>query len=166
MAVIHGRYGPTHPLLGALAARIAHPLLRRYAARYGFHTPDSAYARERGASFAAKLQRGERIYLAGIGPAGHNSGVALIEASRADGIRLICNNEEERYSGIRHCAAWPEQSLHAMLTMLDGAGIDPGRSTPSSQAGTTSRWPRRCCAASPRNSLPAASSSSRRTSRR
>ena len=49
MAVIHGRYGPTHPRLGALAARIAHPLLRRYAARYGFHTPDSAYARERGA---------------------------------------------------------------------------------------------------------------------
>ena len=78
-------------------------------------------------TFAEKLRRGERIYLAGIGPAGHNSGVALIEASRADGIRLICNNEEERYSGIRHCAAWPEQSLHAMLTMLDGAGIDPGQ---------------------------------------
>ena len=52
---------------------------------------------------------------------------ALIEASRADGIRLICNNEEERYSGIRHCTTWPEQSLHAMLTMLDGAGIDPGQ---------------------------------------
>ena len=60
MAVIHGRYGPTHPLLGLLAERIAYPLLRRYAARYGCHTPDSAYARERGASFAAKLQRGER----------------------------------------------------------------------------------------------------------
>jgi carbamoyltransferase len=127
MAVIRGRYGPTHPLLGALAARLAHPLLRRYAARYGFHTPDSAYAHERRASFAAKLQRGERIHLAGIGPAGHNSGAALIEASRADGIRLICNNEEERYSGVRHCTAWPEQSLRAMLTMLDGAGIDPGQ---------------------------------------
>ncbi len=127
MAVIHGRYGPTHPRLGALAARIAHPLLRRYAARYAFHTPDSAYARERGAAFAGKLRRGERIYLAGIGPAGHNSGVALVEASRADGIRLICNNEEERYSGIRHCATWPEQSLHAMLAMLDSAGIDPGQ---------------------------------------
>ena len=125
MAVIHGRYGPTHPRLGALAARIAHPLLRRYAARYGFHTPDSAYAHERRVSFAEKLRRGELIYLAGIGPAGHNSGVALVEASRTDGIRLICNNEEERYSSIRHCANWPEQSLHAMLTMLDGAGIDP-----------------------------------------
>jgi carbamoyltransferase len=105
MAVIPSRHGPTHPRLGALTARVAHPLLRRYAAHCDFHTPDSAYARERRASFAAKLQRGERIYLAGIGPAGHNSGAALIEASRADGIRLICNNEEETFSGIRHCAA-------------------------------------------------------------
>lgn len=119
MSVIYGRYGPTHPYLGAAVERIARPLLRAYAARYGFHTSDSAYARERGASFAEKLRRGERVYIAGIGPAGHNSGVALIEASRADGIRLICNNEEERYSGIRHCTNWPEQSLHAALAMLD-----------------------------------------------
>src|SRR5690348_8100057 len=107
--MIYGRYGPTHPWLGALAERPARPLLRAYAARYGFHTPDSAFAQERGASFADKIQRGECVYVAGIGPAGHNSGVALIEVSRADGIRLICNNEEERYSGIRHCTNWPEQ---------------------------------------------------------
>ena len=64
MAVIHGRYGPTHPLLGALAARIAHPLLRRYAARYGFHTPDSAYARERGADFRRETAT-RRAHLSG-----------------------------------------------------------------------------------------------------
>ena len=127
MPISYAHYGPTHPLLGALAERVSHPLLRAYAARYGFHTPDSAYARERGASFAEKLQRGERVYLAGIGPAGHNSGVALVEASRADGIRLICNNEEERYTGVRHCTTWPEQSLHAALTLLDRIGIEPGQ---------------------------------------
>jgi carbamoyltransferase len=126
MAVIHGRHGPTLPWLGALAERISRPLLRAYAARYGFHTPDSEYARELGASFADRLRRGERVYVAGIGPAGHNSGVALIEASRADGIRLICNNEEERYSGIRHCTDWPEQSLHAAFAMLRKIGIEPG----------------------------------------
>ncbi len=86
---------------------------------------NSAHARERGATFADRLRRGERVYLAGIGAAGHNSGVALVEASSADGIRLICNNEEERYSGIRHCTIWPEQSLHAALTMLDNLGIEP-----------------------------------------
>ncbi len=127
MAVIHGRHGPTHPWFGALAERLACPLLRAYAAHYGFRTSDSAYARERGASFGEKLRRGERVYLAGIGPAGHNSGVALVEASRADGIRLICNNEEERYSGVRHCATWPEQSLHAALRMLERSGMDPGQ---------------------------------------
>jgi hypothetical protein len=50
MAVIHGRYDPTHPKLPVLAVRIAYPLLRRYGARYGCHIRDSAYARERGAS--------------------------------------------------------------------------------------------------------------------
>ena len=127
MATRYAHYGPTHPLLGALTERVSQPLLRAYAARYGFHTPDSAYARERGASFADKLRRGERVYVMGIGPAGHNSGVALIEASRADGIRLICNNEEERYTGIRHCTNYPEQSLHAALETLDGLGVAPDR---------------------------------------
>ena len=126
MAVIHGRHGPTHPWLGALAEHISRPLLRAYAARHDFHTPNSEYARERGASFADRVRRGERVYVAGIGPAGHNSGVALIEASRADGIRLICNNEEERYSGIRHCTDWPAQSLHAALAMLRKIGIEAG----------------------------------------
>ncbi|MFZ0017961.1 MAG: hypothetical protein WAL10_11545, partial [Acetobacteraceae bacterium] len=87
MPTSYAHYGPTHPVLGALAERVSRPLLRAYAARCGFHTPDSAYARERGTSFAEKLRRGERVYLAGIGPAGHNSGVALVEASRVDGIR-------------------------------------------------------------------------------
>ena len=122
--MIVSRSGPTHPWFGALAERISRPLLTAYAAHYGFHPQDSAYAREQGAAFAEKLRRGERVYLAGIGPAGHNSGVALVEVSRDEGIRLICNNEEERYSGIRHCASYPEQSLHAMQTMMAGLGID------------------------------------------
>src|ERR1700733_13085705 len=127
MPTSYAHYGPTHPVLGALAERVSRPLLRAYAARCGFPTPDSAYGRERGATFAEKLRRGERVYLAGIGPAGHNSGVALVEASRADGIRLICNNEEERYTGVRHCTTWPEQSLHAALTTLASIGIEPGQ---------------------------------------
>ena len=125
MATSYAHSGPTHPWLGALTERAVRPLLRAYAAHYGFHTPDSAYARAQGAAFADKLQRGERAYVAGIGPAGHNSGVALIEASRADGIRLICNNEEERYAGIRHCTDFPQHSLRAALAMLERSGIAP-----------------------------------------
>jgi carbamoyltransferase len=127
MSTSFGRYGATHPHLGAAAERIARPLLTAYAARHGFHAPGSAHAHERGAAFADKLRRGERIYLAGIGPAGHNSGVALVEVSRDDGIRLICNNEEERYSAVRHCTSFPEQSLHAMQTTMADLGIDVGQ---------------------------------------
>ena len=125
MNAVFGRYGPTHPLAGALAERIARPLLQAYAARSGFYTADSAYARERAASFSDKLRRGERIWLVGIGPAGHNSGVGLVEVSRADGVKLICNNEEERYSGVKHCTSYPEHSLHAALAMLDRFGVGP-----------------------------------------
>jgi carbamoyltransferase len=82
MATSFGRYGATHPWLGALAERVSRPLLTAYAARHGFHAPDSAFARGRGYAFTKKLRRGERIYLVGIGPAGHDTGVALIEASR------------------------------------------------------------------------------------
>ena len=124
MSAGSGRYGPTHPILGALVERVSRPLLARYAAQHDFHTPDSAFARACGAAFTEKLHRGERIYIAGIGPAGHDSGVALIEASRDDGIRLICNNEEERYSGVRHCTSYPEQSLLALQTMMNALGID------------------------------------------
>ena len=127
MATSFGRHGPTHPLLGMLVERISRGLLTAYAGRRGFHAPDSAYARERGAAFAERLRRGERVYLVGIGPAGHDSGAALVEASRDDGVRLICNNEEERYSGIRHCAAFPEQGLDALFTTMAGLGIDAGK---------------------------------------
>jgi carbamoyltransferase len=124
---VFGRYGPTHTWLGAVAETVSRPLLRAYARRYGFHAPDSAYACARGADFGAKLRLGEKVYLVGIGPAGHDSGVALVEVSREQGIRLICNNEEERYTGIRHCTAFPEQSLRALQSMMAGLGIDVGQ---------------------------------------
>lgn len=125
MTVTFGRVGPTHPWLGAAGARIARPLLTRYAARHDFHAPDSAYARERGAGFATKLRRGETVYLLGIGPAGHDSGAALVQVSRETGVNLICNNEEERYSGIRHCTEYPTHSLDALLGTMAARGIDP-----------------------------------------
>jgi carbamoyltransferase len=127
MSTSFGRYGPTHPLLGALTERISRPLLTAYAARHGLHAPDSTFARQRGVAFADQLDRGKRVYLVGIGPAGHDSGVALVEVSCENGVRLICNNEEERYTGIRHCTDFPEQSLDALLTMMARLGIDAGQ---------------------------------------
>ncbi len=127
MVTSFGRSGPTHPRLGAAGASIARPVLARYAARHQFYGPDSAYARERGVGFVDKLRRGETLYLLGIGPAGHDSGIALIEVSQDAGTNLICNNEEERYSGVRHCTDYPRQSLAALLALMHERGISPSQ---------------------------------------
>ena len=56
----------------------------------GFNQLGSDFADARIARVREKLGRGETVYLAGIGPPGtHNSGVALVEVSQANGPRLI-----------------------------------------------------------------------------
>ena len=56
-----------------------------------------------------KLARGETVYLAGLGaPGTHNSGLALVEVTQANGPRLIVNNEEERFSGNKHTTEYPK----------------------------------------------------------
>ena len=80
----------------------------------GFHQLGSDFADARIARVREKLQRGETVYLAGLGaPGTHNSGVALVEVTQANGPRLIVNNEEERFSGNKHTTEYPRQSIDA-----------------------------------------------------
>ena len=75
---------------------------------------------------AARLARGETAYLAGISIGGfHNSGVALIEVSPDAGLRIICNNEEERFSGRKHANNYPSASLEALTDIMRRLGISP-----------------------------------------
>jgi carbamoyltransferase len=91
----------------------------------GFHQLGSNFADDRMARIREKLGRGETVYLAGLGPPGtHNSGVALIEVSQANGPRLILNNEEERFSGNKHTTEYPRESIDAMVATLRGMGRD------------------------------------------
>jgi carbamoyltransferase len=93
----------------------------------GFHQLGSDFAQKRIAQVREKLQRGETVYLAGIGPPGtHNSGVALVEVTQANGPRLIVNNEEERFSGNKHTTEYPRASIDAMVATLRGLGRDIG----------------------------------------
>src|SRR5688572_25481949 len=103
-----GVYRTVHPWIRALGRLASVPLLRAITATRRFYTAGSRYSRERAASFREKLQRGESVYLLGISAASHNSGIALIEASQAKGVRTLYNNEEERFSGIKHCSRYPE----------------------------------------------------------
>jgi carbamoyltransferase len=93
----------------------------------GFHQLGSDVADARIARVREKLARGETVYLAGLGlPGTHNSGVALVEVTRASGPRLIVNNEEERFSGNKHTTEYPHGSIDAMVTTLRGMGRDIG----------------------------------------
>jgi carbamoyltransferase len=122
------RIGPRHPWLGRLAYRLVLPVFERFCARRGIFRVGSAFATERIKGLREKLDRGETLYLGGICASGtHNSGVALIEVSRAAGPKLICNNEEERFSGERHTTKFPQASIDELKAMLRRAGLGPER---------------------------------------
>ena len=93
----------------------------------GFHRLGSAFADARIAQVREKLARGETVYLAGLGaPGTHNSGLALVEVTQADGPRLIVNNEEERFSGNKHTTEYPKLSIDAVVATLREMGRDIG----------------------------------------
>jgi carbamoyltransferase len=93
----------------------------------GFHQLGSEFADARIARVRDKLARGETVYLAGLGaPGTHNSGLALVEVTQADGPRLIVNNEEERFSGNTHTTEYPKLSIDAAVATLRAMGRDIG----------------------------------------
>src|SRR3978361_2419810 len=93
----------------------------------GFHQLGSVFADGRIATVREKLLRGDTVYLAGLGaPGTHNSGVALVEVTRARGPRLIVNNEEERFSGNKHTTEYPHASIDAMAARIRAMGRETG----------------------------------------
>lgn len=125
MPQVYGAYGPAHPRAGRWVFKAMKSFITATYARRQFYRPESPYAGEAAASMWKKLRRGESVYLLGITPAGHNSGVALVEASLERGVNLICNEEEERYTGIKHFAGYPEQSVEAIKERMAGMGLGP-----------------------------------------
>ena len=122
---LNKRIGPKHPRLGEIGFRVARWLGAKTMAAAGFHQLGSDFADAQLARVREKLERGETVYLAGLGPPGtHNSGVALVEVTKADGPRLILNNEEERFSGNKHTTEYPRQSIDAVVATLRGMGRD------------------------------------------
>ena len=123
-----GRFRPQHPLLGAFGSALALPLAERFFRHKQIYRSSSRFAAKRRQELRALLARGETAYLAGIGMGGyHNSGIALVEVTPDGGARIICNNEEERFSGRKHANHWPEAALAALTEMLEGMGIGPER---------------------------------------
>ncbi len=119
--------GPRFRRLGAVAFGAAYSLARGAGALAGLYSPNGAYAQERIASMRQKLERGETVYVLGIGPGGHNAGVGLVEASKSRGIRLIANHEEERFRALKHFQRYPDMSVQMLAEQMKQLGIEPGR---------------------------------------
>ena len=121
------RIAPRHPRLAGIGFRAARWLAAKTMGAAGFHQLGSEFADARIAHVRAKLARGETVYLAGLGaPGTHNSGLALVEVTQADGPRLIVNNEEERFSGNKHTTEYPKLSVDAAVATLREIGRDIG----------------------------------------
>jgi carbamoyltransferase len=124
---LNRRIGPRHPKLAAAGFRAARWLAAKTMGAAGFHQLGSKFADARLAAVREKLSRGDTVYLVGLGaPGTHNSGVALVEVTQAQGPRLIVNNEEERFSGNKHTTEYPRASIDAMVTALRSIGRDIG----------------------------------------
>src|SRR6478609_6038543 len=124
---LNTRIGPRHPKLAAAGFRAARWLATKTMGAAGFHQLGSNFAVARIARVREKLAAGETVYLAGLGaPGTHNSGVALVEVTQANGPRLIVNNEEERFSGNKHTTEYPRQSIDAVIATLRSMGRDIG----------------------------------------
>jgi len=72
-----------------------------------------------------KLARGETVYVVGMVTSGHNCGIGLIEASAANGIRLLANDEEERFTGVKHFDGYPEHCVALLKRRLEERGLTP-----------------------------------------
>jgi carbamoyltransferase len=120
-----GQYSPSHPLAGKLVEKLSIPIVRTAGAALKFYDNKSRYAIQKGKEMRERLGQGESVYLVGVGPSGHNSTAALVEVSAELGIRPICNNEEERYTGNRHEDCFPENSLNEVFNYLDKMDVKP-----------------------------------------
>ena len=120
-----GRFLPSHPHAGKLVEGLARPIVRAAGAALKFYDNKGHFAKLKGQEMRERLSRGESIYLMGICPSGHNSTAALVEVSAKKGILPICNNEEERYTGVRHEDRFPENSIKDIFKVLENKDIAP-----------------------------------------
>jgi len=127
-ASLNAPFKPRHPLLSAMGFRAALPIADSFFQHKHIYRSNSHVAAERSLKLIASLARGETAYLAGISIGGfHNTGAALVEVTAEGGLRIICNNEEERFSGRKHASTYPSASLEALKEIMKDLGIGSDR---------------------------------------
>ena len=120
------QFGPRHPLFARIASQSALPIAERFFRQKNIHRSNGYLAHQKNKELTARIGRGEKVYLAGINMGGfHNTGIALVEVSCEGGLRIICNNEEERFSQRKHASHYPMASLVALSDIMSRLGIGP-----------------------------------------
>jgi carbamoyltransferase len=122
---IFGRWGPRHPRLAEWGGRAVLPMMGKFLAHHGLHRPESKLGHARLAALESAIRAGQVTYVLGFNTVSHNSGAALVRVSERGGVELVCNEEEERYTGLKHCDQYPEHSVEAVKEQLAALGLSP-----------------------------------------
>ncbi len=124
-AGVFGRQGPSHPHLANFATRAALPPVQWLVSRRGLVGVESASGREQLGGLQERIRSGREAYLVGVGFGMHNSGAALVRVSASGAVELICNEEEERYTGVKHSSAYPERAIEAVRARMAEMSLGP-----------------------------------------
>lgn len=120
---LRARWGPRHPRLASAAEKLSRPVLEGVYGRLGFPPLDSKAGRAGLAAVRQALDSGREAYVLGVGTGMHNAGAALVRVSAQGTVELVCNEEEERYTGIKHCTHYPACSVEAVLRRMHELGL-------------------------------------------
>lgn len=120
-----GRYKPRNSLSGLLLEKVTLPLVRGLGASRKFYHANSEFARKKGLEFKVLLLKGKTMFLIGLGPSGHNSAAALVSVNEEEGLKVICNNEEERYTAVKNDGQFPVNSLTDVFDCIRDMGLKP-----------------------------------------
>jgi carbamoyltransferase len=77
-------------------------------------------------ALAQAIRDGRETYVLGFNTTSHNSGGALVRVSRHGSVELVCNEEEERYTAVKHTDQYPEHSIEAIKQQMQALGLEPG----------------------------------------
>ncbi|MGH2852784.1 MAG: carbamoyltransferase C-terminal domain-containing protein [Solirubrobacteraceae bacterium] len=123
---VFGRWGPRRPRLARWGGRAALPLMDAMLSRHGIHRPASKLGRSLLAALERTIRAGKAAYVLGLNTASHNAGAALVRVSERGSVELICNEEEERYTAVKHSDQYPEHSIEAVKRHMQTLGLGPG----------------------------------------
>ena len=127
--------GPRNPILGRVAGQLLKPFATRKYERAGMFSADSATGRRVIDHVRQRVRSGDTCYIVGLGVSGHNAGASLVEVSQSKGIRLLSNDEEERFTGKKHYEDYPEQAIAELQRRLELLRVKP-----SQLAAWTTSW--------------------------